>query len=100
VTVGVPWQASNDLSASGLPGVLRVEVPAARVLETLHEGPYDALPLAYAAVFSAAAERSLAPAGVVRETYLNDPDGVSPAETLTRIAIPVTSQPETAGSRG
>jgi DNA-binding transcriptional MerR regulator len=100
VTVGVPWEVDSGLPTSVLPGLRRVEVPAARVLETVHEGPYDALPLAYAAVFSAAAERSLTPTGEVRETYLNDPQDVSPAEALTRIAIPVTSQPALAGSRG
>jgi hypothetical protein len=76
VTVGVPWEVCSSLSPSALPAVLRVEVPAARVLETTHQGPYDALPLAYAAVFSAAAERSLTPTGVIRETYLNDPQDV------------------------
>jgi DNA-binding transcriptional MerR regulator len=76
VTVGLPWEACSSLSPSALPAVLRVEVPAARVLETTHQGPYDALPLAYAAVFSAAAERSLTPTGVIRETYLNDPQDV------------------------
>ena len=100
VTVGVPWDSCSQLPTAALPGVLRVEVPAARVLETLHEGPHDALPLAYAAVFSAAGERSLTPTGVVRETYLSAPDDVSPADPATLLAIPVTSQPDHAGEGG
>jgi effector-binding domain-containing protein len=65
------------------------EVPGGTVATTVHVGPYNEIGAAYAAVQVWMAEHGRQPAGMVRETYLNDPDSVPAEELLTQIDWPV-----------
>jgi effector-binding domain-containing protein len=65
------------------------DLAAGRWASTLHVGSYDALALAYAALFEHLRERGHEPVAPIVETYLNDPSTVPPAELLTRISVPV-----------
>jgi len=65
------------------------EVPGGTVASTVHVGPYHEIGAAYAAVQAWMAEHGRQPAGMVRETYLNDPEAVPAEELLTQIDWPV-----------
>jgi effector-binding domain-containing protein len=84
--VCVPY--AGDITASGR--IASRVLPAATVAETLHVGPYDELPAAYAALSGWIAEHGLESVGPVRERYLNAPGpGVSPADYRTVIQMPI-----------
>ena len=60
------------------------------VVETLHIGPYDELPNAYAALSGWIAQNGLEPVWPVRERYLNEPGpDVPPTAYRTVIAMPI-----------
>ncbi|HYP55304.1 MAG TPA: MerR family transcriptional regulator [Solirubrobacterales bacterium] len=72
---------------AGVPSERLLELPGGAALTTLHVGAYEELPLAYAAIFSHAADLELQPAAPVREQYLSDPDAVRPDELATRLTV-------------
>jgi DNA-binding transcriptional MerR regulator len=87
VTVAVPARAGvapHDRARAH-------ELPAGPVLSTVHVGPYDELTLAYTALLTAAHERGHDPRDPIAETYLTDPERVSPAEYVTRLEVPISS---------
>jgi AraC family transcriptional regulator len=79
------WTASEgggDVVAETLPGG-----PAA---VTVHSGPYDGLPAAYAALEEWIAANGFHPAGAPWEAYLNDPgDYPNPQNWKTEVSWPL-----------
>lgn len=68
------------------------ELPAARCLRLVHEGPYDQLGRSYASLFLALRDRGLQGGVPIRETYLKGPGMIfrgDPARYLTGIEIPI-----------
>ncbi|OGO55450.1 MAG: hypothetical protein A2Z32_05960 [Chloroflexi bacterium RBG_16_69_14] len=79
---------TGDITASGR--ITARVLPAATVVETLHIGPYDELPNAYAALSGWIAQNGLEPVWPVRERYLNEPGpDVPPTAYRTVIAMPI-----------
>ncbi|WP_290864264.1 GyrI-like domain-containing protein [Hamadaea sp.] len=66
-----------------------VELPAADVVTTVHDGPYAELRLAYHTLFAWIHERGLTPVGPVREAYLIGPGEAEPTDLLTRLMLEV-----------
>ncbi|MFB2624058.1 GyrI-like domain-containing protein [Methanothermobacter marburgensis] len=64
-------------------------LPAHRVLATLHEGPYTEVGPAIHALIDYATENGYEIAGPVTEIYLNSPLEVDESELLTEVQIPV-----------
>ncbi len=85
VCVGVPVERHDAVP----PGTVAWELEAGTWASTLHVGSYEALALAYAALFEHLRERGHEPIGPIVETYLNDPTTVPPAELLTRLSVRV-----------
>lgn len=56
---------------------------------TVHVGPYEQLPLAYAALLEHVRDRGHEARGPVTETYLSDPRSAAPQELVTRLAVAV-----------
>jgi DNA-binding transcriptional MerR regulator len=71
--------------ASALPDVQ--VLPAGTWASTLHVGPYELLPQAYAALLEGTRERGHDAVGPVVETYLTDPSTSGPDELVTRLAV-------------
>ncbi len=72
-------------------GFERVALPAGRYAETIHDGPYDGLPDAWAA-FTAALRADDAVRLAARpsaELYLNDPSDTAPEDLRTRLLVAV-----------
>ena len=69
--------------------ILAEVIPGGKYLSTIHEGPYDAMEPAYAALNDFAKEKGLEPTGVVYEYYLNDPGEGEDIIPLTEIRFPV-----------
>ena len=65
------------------------ELPASRVLRTLHRGPYDDLPEAYEELEQYAAAHHVPLATGMREQYLNGPPAAAPEEYETLIQWPI-----------
>lgn len=70
-------------------GMAETALPAGPWASTLHVGPYDELPLAYAALLGHVDERGHEPYGPIVETYVSDPSTVPSHELVTRIAVGV-----------
>ncbi len=87
VTVGVRLPAAGPVPATG--GAREHVLPGGPALTTVHVGPYDELPLAYAALLTAVHERGGEPRAPVVETYLTDPTTAAPADLVTRLAVPL-----------
>ncbi len=87
VTVGVRLPAAGPTPATG--GAREHALPGGPALTTVHVGPYDELPLAYAALLTAVHERGGEPRGPVVETYLTHPAQAAPGDLVTRLAVPV-----------
>ncbi|MDI9614045.1 GyrI-like domain-containing protein [Methanothermobacter sp.] len=64
-------------------------LPAHRVLATLHEGPYTEVGPAIHALIDYAIENGYEITGPVTEVYLNSPLEVDESELLTEVQIPV-----------
>jgi effector-binding domain-containing protein len=75
--------------AEGGDRVTLEEVPGGLAASVVHVGPYNEVGKAYTALQKWMTDNGRRPAGMVRETYLNDPDAVPPEELLTEIDWPV-----------
>ena len=77
-------------TADGEGDVLADTLPAGPAAVTIHSGPYDQLPSAYAALEEWIAANGLQPAGAPWEAYLNDPaDHPDPKDWKTEVCWPV-----------
>lgn len=99
VEVGFPVDSAVDLpqvqDEAGLgpqTGVVVTDpLPATRVVETIHAGPYDGLPAAYARLESWIAEHRLSPLGESWELYEAGPESdPDPGTWRTRVVVAVT----------
>ncbi len=70
-----------------------VVVPAGPVARVTHVGPHDELALAYFPLLAWVHERGHAPAGPLRERYLDDPATVPPERLRTEVTVPLTEEP-------
>ena len=75
--------------AEGGDRVTLEEVPGGLVATTVHVGPYAEVCNAYTALQQWMTDNGRRPAGMVRETYLNDPATVPAEELLTQIDWPI-----------
>jgi DNA-binding transcriptional MerR regulator len=75
------------VGADPAPGAGEHELPAGDWASTLHVGPYEELPVAYAALLEHLRERGHEPRPPIAETYLNDPTVAAPQELVTRVAV-------------
>jgi DNA-binding transcriptional MerR regulator len=73
-------------------GMERVRLDPGRLAVTTHVGDYAELQLAYFPLLAYARERDLAPAGTVRETYIDDPAVVAADRVRTEVALPIEEQ--------
>jgi len=65
------------------------QIPGGAMATTVHRGPYHEVGPAYHALTTWITEHGHHIAGPPRETYLNDPTVVKPAELLTRVEFPI-----------
>lgn len=76
-------------AASGAGDVLAETLPAGPAAVTVHSGPYDQLPAAYAALEAWMEANGFRPAGAPWEAYLNDPsDHPDPKDWKTEVFWP------------
>ncbi|HEY7390536.1 MAG TPA: GyrI-like domain-containing protein [Bryobacteraceae bacterium] len=82
---------NRDWAASEREGEVLVEtLPGGPAAVTIHSGPYDQLPAAYAALEEWIAANGLHPTGAPWEAYLNDPaDHPNPQDWKTEVCWPV-----------
>jgi DNA-binding transcriptional MerR regulator len=73
--------------ARAAPGTEEHELPAGDWASTLHVGPYEELPVAYAALLEHLRAHGHEPVAPIAETYVTDPTEVPPAELVTRVAV-------------
>jgi AraC family transcriptional regulator len=86
----VTAQSGDWSAANGQGEVLAETLPGGPAAVTIHSGPYDQLPNAYAAVEEWIAENGLRPNGAPWEAYLNDPaDHPNPQDWKTEVYWPV-----------
>lgn len=77
--------------AAATDDILLGELPGGAALTTIHTGPYDGLPAAYAALHAWMADNAVQPGGAPWEVYLTDPAQVpNPAEWKTQILWPIS----------
>jgi effector-binding domain-containing protein len=70
-------------------GLIEGVLPAGEVATTLHVGPYDALPAAYAAIHAWLGAQGLGPSGAMWEVYENGPDSEpDPGRWRTLVCFP------------
>lgn len=86
VAVGASLPAHRPLPD----GLTEWSLPGGAWAGTVHVGPYDALALAYAALFERLAELGHDALGPVEETYLTPSPSTPPEEIVTRLAVPVS----------
>jgi effector-binding domain-containing protein len=70
VEAGFPVAVAIQPSGSVIPGTL----PAGKVVEAVHVGPYDTMETTYAEVQRYLADANLTPSPVMWECYLSDPE--------------------------
>ena len=75
------------VGAPPVPGAEEHELPAGDWASTLHVGPYEELPVAYAALLEHLRAHGHEPVAPIAETYLNDPARTPPTELVTRLAV-------------
>ena len=86
VEAGFPVTAAIQAAGDVIPGSL----PAGKVVEALHVGPYDTMESTYAEVQRYLADAGLTPSTVMWECYLSDPETEpDPATWRTQICWPV-----------
>lgn len=86
VEAGFPVNGSVSAADGVIPGTL----PAGRVVEALHVGPYDMLPDTYGEVERWIDERGLRAINVMWEAYLTDPgEQPDPATWQTLLCVPL-----------
>jgi effector-binding domain-containing protein len=73
-----------------LPTAERAELPGGTFAWLVHEGPYEEIGLAHHALHAWAQQQGHAPAGPLREIYVNDPAEVAPEELVTEVWLPVS----------
>ena len=86
VAVGFPVGPSAPVPD----GADEVVLPPGAEASTLHVGPYEELPLAYAALLGHVADLGHEPVAPITETYVSDPAEVPPHELVTRLAVGVS----------
>ena len=86
----VPVAGSGSQAVSGLGE--RIQIPAAELAVTMHQGPFDNLDQTYAALGAFVAERAIGVGGPIRERYVvTADDGADPADLRTEVGWPVAS---------
>ena len=86
VEAGFPVGSPVTPDGEVVPG----DLPAGRVVEAEHVGPYDTLQETYAELQKHFAASGLVPSDVMWESYLSDPDeNPDPATWRTRVCWPV-----------
>jgi DNA-binding transcriptional MerR regulator len=75
------------VGAEAVPAAEQHELPAGDWASTLHVGPYEELPVAYAVLLEHLRAHGLEPVAPIAETYVNDPTQVPPAELVTRLSV-------------
>src|ERR1700693_4472369 len=70
--------------------VYGTKIPGGRVASTIHQGSYDDVGPAYAAILTWMDENGCEPAGPPREYYLNDPEITKTEDLLTEITFPIS----------
>lgn len=76
--------------AAATDDILLGELPGGAALTTIHTGPYDGLPAAYAALQAWMKDNAVQPSGAPWEVYLTDPGEVpNPAEWKTQVIWPI-----------
>ena len=68
------------------------ELEGGAMATTIHHGPYEEIAPAYHTLTGWISEHGHEVAGPPRETYLNDPQTVPPAELLTRLEFPIHTE--------
>lgn len=82
VPVDRPFAAVDDVHA--------VELPGGEAVVSVHTGPYDGLPTAWAALSAWIENHGRRPRAPGWESYLTDPGpGIDPATLVTEICIPI-----------
>jgi len=81
VPIDVDFTGNADVYPRGLEG--------GTMATTVHHGPYEQIAAAYHTLTGWISEHGHEIAGPPRETYLNDPQMVSPEELLTRVEFPI-----------
>jgi len=84
--------AAGVESGGTAPGTSVEVLPGGTVAVATHLGAYEQLPLTYHALFAWIHERGLLPYGPVREAYLTDPTTTDPAQSVTRVVVPVNEE--------
>ena len=84
VPVAAPISGDGDVYSRELEG--------GTMATTVHHGPYNQIGQAYHTLTGWISEHGHDIAGPPRETYLNDPQMVSPEELLTRVEFPICSE--------
>ena len=69
--------------------VYGTKIPGGHVASTIHQGSYDDVGPAYAAILNWMDENGREPGGPPREYYLNDPGDTKPEDLLTEITFPI-----------
>lgn len=88
VEAGFPVAAPITPAGEVVPGTL----PAGRVVEAVHVGPFDTLETTYAEVMRYFTDAGLTPADVMWECYLSDPEAEpDPATWRTQVCWPVAT---------
>ncbi len=93
IDAGIPLvEAATDAPPADS-GIIRGELPGGMVAVTVHQGPYEGLSEAYAALERwAEASAEFTAAGAPWEVYLTDPGEVpDPADWMTEVFLPVTA---------
>jgi DNA-binding transcriptional MerR regulator len=85
---------AGAVGARPVDGAQLHELPAGDWASTVHVGPYEELPIAYAAMLEHVRERGHEPRWPIAETYVSDPRVTPPSELVTRLSVAL------AGSRG
>lgn len=71
------------------PNLANETLPAVTAAVTMHIGPYEDMPHAYAAVYEWANQNGYEPVNPMREIYYNDPSSVPPEQLATEVILPV-----------
>lgn len=74
---------------SGSDEILCYDIPGGKMIRAIHNGPYQEMEGTYKEIFDWLLSNKMEITGPIREIYLNDPNTVSPEETITEILIPV-----------
>ncbi|MDH5185342.1 MAG: GyrI-like domain-containing protein [Gammaproteobacteria bacterium] len=82
--IGIP--VAESVEGDGT--VIAASIPAGQYLRTLHRGPYKTLGKTYERVQTYTQEQGLGLADYMLESYLNDPNKVSPDALETEVLVP------------